>query len=164
MKGEIGSAAPADLRLKAHYFCSTGVQFSLGFRSLAMDVIRICGIARSEELALAIALKEARNMAHLEAADTFEDHATANFVIANNSIGVPPSAHSSKFFRFLSIVAFFIGVAFSVTCSQAISCFSLLVVSTGRFQVDVAFLTYTHAVLLNGRKQDATWPHTPCAQ
>lgn len=96
VKGAIGAIAPADLRPKAHYFCSTGGHFSVGFRSLAKDVVRMGGIARDEELANAIALEEARNLADHEAAGTLADHAAANLVIANNGIGVPPSAHTSS--------------------------------------------------------------------
>ncbi|KAI0561054.1 P-loop containing nucleoside triphosphate hydrolase [Gracilaria domingensis] len=96
VKGAISAISPPDLRPKAHYFCSTGDHFSVGFRSLAKDIVTMGRIARDEELANSIALEEARNLADHEAAGTLADHAAANLVIANNGIGVPPSSHSSS--------------------------------------------------------------------
>lgn len=93
--GAINAIIPTDLRPKSHYVCSPGEQFSIGFRSLAKDIVSLGRIARDEELAASIALEEARSMADHEAAGTIGDQAAANLVIANNGIGVPSSSTTS---------------------------------------------------------------------
>lgn len=93
--GAINAIIPTDLRPKGHYLCSPGEQFSIGFRSLAKDIVSLGRIARDEELAATIALEEARSLADHEAAGTIGDQAAANLVIANNGIGVPSSSSSA---------------------------------------------------------------------
>lgn len=101
--GTINSIFPPDLRPKKHYFCSADETFSVGFRTLAKDMINIgrearylemaASIARDEELAASLALSEARNLANQEAAGTLDDQAAANLVIANNGIAVPGTSN-----------------------------------------------------------------------
>lgn len=92
VSGDINAIFPSDLRPKGHYFCSLGETFSVGFRSLAKDIVSMGRIARDEELAASIALEEARTLADEEAAGTLGDHVAANLVIANNGIAVPSSS------------------------------------------------------------------------
>lgn len=94
--GAINAIIPTDLRPKGHYLCSPGEQFSIGFRSLAKEVVSLGRIARDEELAASIALEEARSLADHEAAGTIGDQAAADLVIANNGIGVPSGAGNSS--------------------------------------------------------------------
>lgn len=104
--GTINSIFPPELRPKKHYFCSYGETFSIGFRTLAKDIVTIgrearyqelaASIARDEELAASLALAEARTMATQEAAGTLNDQAAANLVIANNGIAVPGTSNSSN--------------------------------------------------------------------
>lgn len=92
--GAINAIVPANLRPKSHYLCSPGEQFSIGFRSLAKDIVSMGRIARDEEVAANIALLEERNLADHEAAGTLSDQAAANLVIANNGIGLPSGSNS----------------------------------------------------------------------
>lgn len=93
--GAINAIVPADLRPRGHYLCSPGERFSIGFRSLAKDIVSMGRIARDEELATSMAMEEARSLADHEAAGTLGDPAAANLVIANNGIGVPGGGHAS---------------------------------------------------------------------
>lgn len=104
--GTINSIFPPELRPKKHYFVSYGETFSIGFRTLAKDIVTIgrearyqelaASIARDEELAASLALAEARTMASQEAAGTLNDQAAANLVIANNGIAVPGTSNGSN--------------------------------------------------------------------
>lgn len=93
--GAINAIIPADLRPRGHYFCSLGEHFSIGFRSLAKEIVAFGRIARDEELAASIAMEEARSLADHEAAGTIGDQAAANLVITNNGIGLPSSSANS---------------------------------------------------------------------
>lgn len=94
--GAINAIIPTDLRPKGHYLCSPGEHFSIGFRSLAKDIVSLGRMARDEELAATLALEEARSMADHEAAGTIADHDAANLVIANNGIGVPSNPQTAN--------------------------------------------------------------------
>lgn len=92
VSGAINNIFPPDLRPKKHYVCTPGETFSIGFRTLAKDVVAMGRVARDEELAASIALEEARSLADHEAAGTLGDQAGANLLIANNGIAVPSSS------------------------------------------------------------------------
>lgn len=90
--GAINAIFPSYLRPRSHHFCSVGDHFSIGFRSLAKDVVSMGRNARDVELATSIAEEEARSLADREAAGTIADQAAANLMIANNGIAVPGSS------------------------------------------------------------------------
>lgn len=106
VNGAINGIFPPELRPRKHYFSSTDETFSVGFRTLAKDIVAIgrdarhqeiaASIARDEELAASLALTEARNLANQEAAGTLSDQAAANLVIANNGIAVPGASNSAN--------------------------------------------------------------------
>lgn len=94
--GAINAIMPADSRPKGHYLCSPGEQFSIGFKSLAKDIVAIGRIARDAELAASFAQEEQRSLADHEAAGTLSDRAAANLVIATNGLGVPSSSQPGR--------------------------------------------------------------------
>lgn len=94
----INAVFPPDVRPKGHYYCSPDETFSIGFRSLAKDIVAMGRFARDEEV-IAPYAAEARHLAEHEqnhhhaaaaaAAGIVGDHTAAtNLMLANNGVAV----------------------------------------------------------------------------
>lgn len=94
VNGAINAVFPPDVRPKGHYYWSRGESFSIGFRSLAKDIVSMGRLARSEEVVASYAA-EARQFAdHNHAPMSSDSNNTATIVLANNGIAVAANTGS----------------------------------------------------------------------
>lgn len=94
VNGAINAVFPPDVRPKGHYYWSRGESFSIGFRSLAKDIVSMGRLARSEEVVASYAA-EARHFAdHNHVPISSDTNNAANFVLANSGIAVAANSIS----------------------------------------------------------------------